>query len=269
MIDAVKLRMKKDKEVNYILSESLRKAWITFEPMLTHVIQLLQCGLHTRCPICFVKLLKIWFDFHHVQVQIKHVIVSLLIGDIMCPCSPNTYTLPLKNWQLAQRNISDYMVPHCWCIHMLPREKHMLEKFVISLHANASAIHPSILALLRIVYLSFFLILFLDYTSTWTAQVLQPWLPKVNALANVISHWTIQEGILFPSCIQALQSPNQYFSSEFYCSTHMNVEFSMGRMQQEKTELNWARRQPGWSRSVAARPHFAPKNSEFSPKIPL
>jgi hypothetical protein len=54
---------------------------------------------------------------------------------------------------------------------LLSREKYKLEKFVISLHVNASTIHPSTLALLWTVYLSF-LILFLDYTSTWTAQVL-------------------------------------------------------------------------------------------------
>jgi hypothetical protein len=50
-----------------------------------------------RCPIYFVKLLKIWFDFHHVRVQIKHEIVSLLVGDIMCTRSPNTCIIPLKN----------------------------------------------------------------------------------------------------------------------------------------------------------------------------
>jgi hypothetical protein len=38
MIDEVKLRKKKDEELNYILSEPLRKAWTTFEPMLAHVI---------------------------------------------------------------------------------------------------------------------------------------------------------------------------------------------------------------------------------------
>jgi hypothetical protein len=97
MIDEVKLRKKKGKEINYMLSEPLRKAWTTFEPMLAHVIQLLQCVLHMRCPICFIKLPKIWFDFHHVCVQIKHGIVLLLIGDIMCTCCPNTCTLSLKN----------------------------------------------------------------------------------------------------------------------------------------------------------------------------
>jgi hypothetical protein len=38
MIDEVKLRKKKDEEINYMLLELLQKAWITFEPMLTHVI---------------------------------------------------------------------------------------------------------------------------------------------------------------------------------------------------------------------------------------
>jgi hypothetical protein len=38
MIDEVKLRKKNDEEINYMLSELLRKAWTTFEPMLTHVI---------------------------------------------------------------------------------------------------------------------------------------------------------------------------------------------------------------------------------------
>jgi hypothetical protein len=48
---------------------------------------------------------------------------------------------------------------------LLACEKNMLDKFVISLHVNASTIHPLTLALLRNVYLSF-LIVFLDYTST-------------------------------------------------------------------------------------------------------
>jgi hypothetical protein len=97
MIDEVKLRNKKDEEINYMLSKPLRKAWTTFEPMLAHVIQLLQCRLVTRCVICFVKLLRIWFDFLHVRVHIKHGIVPLLVGDIMCTRSPNTFTLSLEN----------------------------------------------------------------------------------------------------------------------------------------------------------------------------
>jgi hypothetical protein len=51
----------------------------------------------------------------------------------------------LKNRQLAQRNFFYYVVPHC--MSMLVREKYLLENFVISLHANASAIQPSTLAL--------------------------------------------------------------------------------------------------------------------------
>jgi hypothetical protein len=97
MIDEVKLTKKKDEEINYMMSEPLPEAWTTFEPMLMHVVELLQCGLHTRCPICFVKLLKIWFDFHNVHAQIKHGIVSLLISDIMCTFSPNSCTILLKN----------------------------------------------------------------------------------------------------------------------------------------------------------------------------
>jgi hypothetical protein len=97
MIDEVKLRKKKDEEINYMLLEPIQNAWTTFEPMLTHVIQLLQCRLLTRCPIYFVKLLKIWVDFLHVHVHIKHGIVPLLVGDIMCTRSPNTLTLPLEN----------------------------------------------------------------------------------------------------------------------------------------------------------------------------
>jgi hypothetical protein len=56
MIDEVKLRKKKDEEINYMLSKPLRKAWTIFEPMLAHVIQLLQCRLLTRCSVCFIKL---------------------------------------------------------------------------------------------------------------------------------------------------------------------------------------------------------------------
>jgi hypothetical protein len=97
MIDEVKLRKKKNEEINYILAEPLRKTWTTFEPMLTHVIHLLQCRLLTRYLICFVKLLKIWLDFLLVHVHVKHGIVPLLIDDIICTRSPNTFTLSLKN----------------------------------------------------------------------------------------------------------------------------------------------------------------------------
>jgi hypothetical protein len=38
MIDELRLRKKKDEETNYMLSEPLREAWTTFEPMLPHVI---------------------------------------------------------------------------------------------------------------------------------------------------------------------------------------------------------------------------------------
>jgi hypothetical protein len=64
-----------------------------------------------------------------------------------------------------------------------------------------------------------------------------------------------------------LKGENYY--SEFYRSMHMNVEFSTGRMQREKTESNWARGQTGWLRSVVGRPHFTPKNLEFLPKITI
>jgi hypothetical protein len=96
MIDEVNLR-KKDEEINYMLSKPLQIAWTTFDPMLAHVIQLLQFRLVTRCRICFVKLLKIWFDFLHIRAHIKHRIVSLLVGDIMCTRSPNTCTISLKS----------------------------------------------------------------------------------------------------------------------------------------------------------------------------
>jgi hypothetical protein len=39
---------------------------------------------------------------------------------------------------------------------LLARKKYMLEKFVISLHVNASTIHPSPLTLFQTIYLSFF-----------------------------------------------------------------------------------------------------------------
>jgi hypothetical protein len=88
MIGEVKLRKKKDKEINSMLSEPLWKAWTTFELMLMHMIQLLQCMLLMRCPIYFVKLLEIWRDFLNARVHIKHGIVPLLVSDIMCTRSP-------------------------------------------------------------------------------------------------------------------------------------------------------------------------------------
>jgi hypothetical protein len=44
----------------------------------------------------------------------------------------------------------------CHTFTLLACEKYMLEKFVISLHVSVFTIHPSTLALLRIIYLSFF-----------------------------------------------------------------------------------------------------------------
>jgi hypothetical protein len=87
MIDEVKLRKKKDEEINY-MSEPLQKAWTNFEPVLAHVTQLFQCRWHMRCLIYFVKLLKIWFDLHLVHVQIKHRTVQLLVGDISALVAP-------------------------------------------------------------------------------------------------------------------------------------------------------------------------------------
>jgi hypothetical protein len=75
MIDEVKLRKKNDEEINYMLAEPLQIAWTTFELMLTHVIQLLQCRLFARCPIYFIKHLEICFNFLHVCVNIKHGIM--------------------------------------------------------------------------------------------------------------------------------------------------------------------------------------------------
>jgi hypothetical protein len=77
MIDEVKLRKKKDEEINYLLAEPLWKTWTTFEPMLVHVIQLLQCRLLMRYPICFIKLLEIWLDYLYVRVHVKDGIVPL------------------------------------------------------------------------------------------------------------------------------------------------------------------------------------------------
>jgi hypothetical protein len=48
----------------------------------------------------------------------------------------------------------------------------------------------------------------------------------------------------------------------------MNIDLSMGRMQQKKTESKMAQGQAGWARSVPNRPHFAPKNSGIFPKFP-
>jgi hypothetical protein len=65
--------------------------------MLMHVIQMFQYRLFMRCPICFVKLLKIWLDILHVYVYVKHEIIPLLVDDIMCTTSTKTFTLLLKN----------------------------------------------------------------------------------------------------------------------------------------------------------------------------
>jgi hypothetical protein len=123
--------------------------------MLAHGIQLLQCRLSTLFLICHVKQLKIWLDFLHIRVHVKHGIVPLAIHDIMCTRSSNTFTLLLENRQLTQQNFY-YVVLHRMSIHIVGHEKYLLEKFVISLHANASAIQHSTLVLLGTVTLNFF-----------------------------------------------------------------------------------------------------------------
>jgi hypothetical protein len=77
--------------------EPLHEAWATFDPMLAHVIQLLQCRLFTSFPIYLAKLLKIWYDFFHICIHVKHGIVPLLVHNKMCTSSPNTFTISLKN----------------------------------------------------------------------------------------------------------------------------------------------------------------------------
>jgi hypothetical protein len=65
--------------------------------MLVHGIQLLQYRLSTLFLIYLVKHVKIWLDFLHVRVHVKHGIVSLLVYDIMCTRITNTFTLLLEN----------------------------------------------------------------------------------------------------------------------------------------------------------------------------
>jgi hypothetical protein len=78
-------------------AEPLREAWTTFDTMLAYVIQLLQYRLFTSFSIYLVKLLKIWYDFFHIRIHVKHGIVPLLVRNKMCTSSPNTFTIPLIN----------------------------------------------------------------------------------------------------------------------------------------------------------------------------
>jgi hypothetical protein len=59
------------------------------------------------------------------------------------------------------------------------------------------------------------------------------------------------------------------FLAELDRSIYVNVKLTTDGFQWEKTEPIWAQGSGGWPRSVTGRPNFAPKNSEFSPKIPL
>jgi hypothetical protein len=47
-------------------AKPLHEAWLTFDPMLEHVIQLLHYRLYTRFSIWLVKLVEIWLDFLHI-----------------------------------------------------------------------------------------------------------------------------------------------------------------------------------------------------------
>jgi hypothetical protein len=124
--------------------------------MLAHGIQVLQCRLSTSFQIFLVKHLEIWLDFLHVRVYVKHGIVPLIIRDIMCTRSPNTFTLPLENWELVQRNFY-YVVPCHMSIHIVGAWEIFAWEVRNLLHVNTSPIQPSTLALLRTVTLSFFI----------------------------------------------------------------------------------------------------------------
>jgi hypothetical protein len=111
---------KRGEAKNYMYVESLREACPTFDPMLAHGIQLLQCRLSTLFPIYLIKHVEIWLDFLYVRVHITHGIVLLLVRDIMCALgAPNIFTIPLKNRQLAQQNFFYYVVMHCKSIHII------------------------------------------------------------------------------------------------------------------------------------------------------
>jgi hypothetical protein len=87
--------------------------------MLVHGIQLLQYRLSTSFPICLVKHVEIWLDFLHVCVHVKHGVVPLVVHDMMCTRSSNTFTLPLENQLLGQRNFFYYVVPRRMSIHIV------------------------------------------------------------------------------------------------------------------------------------------------------
>jgi hypothetical protein len=90
------------KEIHYMCAEPLHEVWATFDPLLVYVIQLLHYRLFMRFTICIIKLVEIWFDFLHIRIHVKHGIVLLLVCNIMCTNSPNTFTLPLKNLEFSQ-----------------------------------------------------------------------------------------------------------------------------------------------------------------------
>jgi hypothetical protein len=64
-------------------AEPLHEAWATLDPLLVHVIQLLQFRLFTLFPLYLVKLLKIWYDFFHICIHVKHGIVPLSVHNKM------------------------------------------------------------------------------------------------------------------------------------------------------------------------------------------
>jgi hypothetical protein len=122
--------------------------------MLAHGIPLLQCRLPTSFLIYLIKHVKIWLDFLHVRVHVKHAIVPLLVCDIMCTRSPNTFTLPLENWQLIQRNFFYYVVPCHMSIHVVGARE-ILAWEVRNIFTR-ECLRDTTLALLRTITLSFF-----------------------------------------------------------------------------------------------------------------
>jgi hypothetical protein len=164
--------------------------------MLAHRIQLLQYMLSTSFLIYLVKHLKIWLDFLHIRVHVKHGIVPLVVRNIMCTRSPNIFTLPLENRQLAQWNFFYYVVPHCMIIHIvgaweiLAWEVHNL--FTCECLRNTT-LNPCLAAHYNSRFFS---------SLSWLCIHLNCVGPPILAsqgkcTTNVASHWTMLAGIFF------------------------------------------------------------------------
>ena len=89
--------------------EPRNKTWGIRVPIQMKIIQLILSK--TRWTICRIKNVKVRSDFCHINVYVKHEVVSLFCINNMSSRSSNSFARPLEHTQISYWTIIHKMVP--------------------------------------------------------------------------------------------------------------------------------------------------------------